>query len=195
MARIQLDWHEAQNGDLPMVCATCGARATDMVENKLSTVRPGLLSIVRTRATVLLPYCPRHRVASWNGFMRVVAKSITDDGITLGQVADEFVDAVWDYRERPEKYRGGGRGQRAAESDEDEDTDDESPRRRRSGSGEGARLFFGIAVTGLVILGVSCFGGGLFLWNFLGPGAARQTNRPGFNQPVGPEKPRLPFRR
>lgn len=54
MASIWLDWREAQGGDLPMVCATCGDDATDLIERRLSTVRPGLLCIVRTRVTVLV---------------------------------------------------------------------------------------------------------------------------------------------
>ena len=91
MASIRLDWAEARGGDLPMICPTCGDDATEWQERKLSTVRPGFFCTIRTSVKVRLPTCRRHRVWSWNAFLRVRAKSITDDSITLGQVSEDFV--------------------------------------------------------------------------------------------------------
>jgi hypothetical protein len=179
-----------------MVCATCGDDATEMVERELYTVRPGFLCIVRTRATVVLPYCDDHVTASWNGFMRVVAKSIRDDGITLGQVSEDFVEAVEDFRENPERYRrrARGRARKAAhdedDEDEEEDDDEEVVRRRRRGSADGNRFLYGSLMAGLVIVLVSACGGGLFVYNFfLRPGAG--PRQPGLKQPgdFPPHKP------
>jgi hypothetical protein len=202
MGKIRLDWKEAQGGDLPMVCPTCGDDATEWVERRLTTVRPGLFCIVRTSVTVRLPTCRRHRVWSWNGFMRVVARSITDNGVMLGQVSEDFVDAVWDYRDNPDRYRRRAVRRAGRRRDEDDDWEDEEPRRRRRSS-DSSRVLYGVMMTLLVIAGVSCAGIGLFLLSFGVPGGRPSPGfgpqRPGFNQPGGfrpggPNFPKGPFR-
>jgi hypothetical protein len=191
MGSIRLDWSEAQGGDLPMVCATCGDDATEWVERRLSTVRPGLMCIVRTKVTVMLPYCPRHRVASWNGFMRVRARSINQDGITLGQVSPDFVDAVLDYREGGERRRPRrsvrSRNVAVEEVEELEEADEPRPRRRRSS--ESGRILYGVLMTGAVIVGVSCCGFGLLFFNLL-----RHSPPAGLQGPGQPVVPHGPFR-
>jgi hypothetical protein len=208
MTKIRLDWREAQGGDLPMVCAYCGDDATEWVDRRLSTVRPGIFCIIRTRVTVRLPYCRRHRVASWNGFLRVTARSIRDDGITLGQVSEDFVVAVEDYRDNPDKYRRRAirlAGRRRDDHDDDWE-DDDSPRRRRLRADENRRVMYGTTMTVLVIVGVACIGFGLLIFNlaraanragtgFGPPRPGFAPPRPGFNQPVAPGLPgQRPFR-
>jgi hypothetical protein len=202
MASIRLNWRESQGGDLPMVCATCGDDATEWVERRLSSVRPGLMCIVRTRVTVSLPYCRRHRVASWNGFMRVRARSIDQNGITLGQVSPDFVDAVLDHRERRERRLRRGPSfpdpdleEVLPADDEEEEEDERRPRRRRSS--ESSRILYGVLMTGAVILGVSCCGFGLLFANLMrnSPPPAVGPQPGGFGGPGQPVIPRGPFQR
>jgi hypothetical protein len=184
MASIFLDWGEAQKGDLPMVCATCGQRATSMVERRLSTVGPGFLVIIRTRATVLLPYCPQHIVASWNGWVRVRALSINQEGIKLGQVSSDFVNAVHEYRRDP---RGFSRDRR---NEGDRDHEERQPRDHE----ESARGGFGgltLTVTILLIVFaavvVMC-GVGVLMFTLLRPGGGGPAGPAGGNpqNPLGP---------
>lgn len=192
MSTIYLNWREASEGDLPMVCATCGDDATELVERRLSTVRPGLLCIVRTRTTVTLPFCRRHRVASWNGFARVRARSISAEGVTLGQVSEDFVDAVWDYRDHPERYRR--RARRGAGAGEEE-WEDEKPRPRRRRSGEGGRILYAVLMPLLVAVVVCGCGFGLLFFNLLRSRPAAGPAHPGLNRPGAADPPgRPPFR-
>jgi hypothetical protein len=195
MASLFLDWREAQNGDLPMVCATCGAHATAMVERRLSTVGPGFLVIVRTKATVLLPYCPQHMVASWNGWVRVRALSISKEGIKLGQVSSDFVDAVHDYRDDPAKFERRRLNERPRDHEERPRRDDEEPllrddeeRPRRDPGGGGLTLTVILLIVVFAVLVTVC-GFGLLFFTLLRPGAVRQpAPQPGLN-PQGPLAP------
>jgi hypothetical protein len=177
MPSIFLDWREAQDGDLPMVCATCGDDATDMVERRLTTVRPGFLAIIRTKAKVWLPYCPRHVVASWNGWIRVRALSISKDGIKLGQVSIDFVDAVEEYRDDPTKYRRRGLKERRPRV----------PRLRRD-PGDASRSFHATLLIIVFAIVITICGFGLLLLNLLRPNATPLPARPGVN-PQGPLAP------
>jgi hypothetical protein len=195
MSKIYLSWREALEGDLPMVCATCGDNATEWVERRLSTVRPGFFCIVRTRTTVTLPFCRRHRVASWNGFARVTARSISTEGVTLGQVAEDFVDAVWDYRDHPERYRRRTR-RRAGDRGEEDEWEEAEPRPRRRRSGDGGRVLYAVLMPVLVAVIVAGCGFGLLFFNLLRSRPAAGPAHPGLNRP-GPADPpgRPPFRR
>jgi hypothetical protein len=197
MSKIHISWEEATQRRLPMVCATCGADATEWVERRLSAVRPGFLAIVRTRTKALLPFCPRHRVASWNGWARVMAWSINDSGITLGQVSSDFVDAVLDYRRRPRRRRSAVAEAAADEAGVElvEDVEEALPRPRRGS--ESGRVLYAVLAPILVGVIVACCGGGFLLFNLLhsssgpaGPGAPGM-NKPGPFGPAGPG----PFRK
>ena len=186
MSKIHVTWEEATQGELPRVCATCGDAATEWVERKLSAVRPGLLCVVRTRTTVLLPFCPRHRVASWNGWARVMAWSINAKGVTLGQVSPDFVDAVWDYREHPEDYRKVVDRRSAATADDDgvELVEDAAPAPRprvRRGT-ESGRILYAILAPILVGVLVACGGFGLLIFNLL---RSRTADGPTVSQEAG----------
>ncbi|MBV9125934.1 MAG: hypothetical protein JO112_21495 [Planctomycetes bacterium] len=186
MGSIRLTWREATEGKLPLVCATCGEDAIQMVERRLYTVRPGLFCIVRRWATVTLPFCRRHRTASWNAFLRVKARSLNEFGITLGQVSEEFIDAVWDYRDHPEKYLR--RGRRWATSQEE----DEEPRPRRRRSSDTSRLLYGILMPVLLAVLVAGCGFGFLFFNLLHFGPAPAPQRPDFPHPAGPNFPGRP---
>ena len=192
MARITLDWDEATNRRLPMVCATCGNNATEFVERRLSAVRLGFLVRIRTKATVYLPYCDEHVHASWNGFLRVIAWSIRQESITLGQVSPDFVDAVLDQRDRPTRPRRRTSGNKDNEALEVLPAD-EPPRRPRSG-GSG-RLVYGVLMPILVLLVVSCCGFGLLFLNLFRT-SSPANNRPGINRHAPPDfGPRGPLRK
>ena len=193
MASVRLGLDEATTGDLPMVCAICGDDATEMVDRKLSAVRPGLLLIVRTRLTVILPYCSNHVVASWNAFMRVRARSISKTGITLGQVSQEFVDAVWDYRENPDRSKRLRREVREIQDVEAVGDDDESTQRRRSSGGN--RVLYAVLMTALVIVGVTGCGCGLLFFGLIRNAPSGGRQQPGFQGPQGPGVPKAPFRK
>ncbi len=104
MAMIELSWREAQEGELPPVCAKCGEPADEWVERYLQTMRPGFFVFIRSSAIVTLPYCRAHVAASWIGWERVRAQRIRQDAIVLRNVAEEFADAVEDFRRRPEAW-------------------------------------------------------------------------------------------
>jgi hypothetical protein len=99
MAEVRLSAHEAQDGDLPPVCITCGARATEIVDRKVSVERHQLFSVRVTSTTVALPVCRQHRRASWVYWKRPVAKEITETSITLKHVSPRFMRALEDYRD------------------------------------------------------------------------------------------------
>ena len=99
MAEVRLSAREAQDGDLPPVCVTCGARATETVSRTVAVERHQLFSVRVTSTTVALPVCRQHRQASWVYWKRPVAKEITDTSVTLKHVSPRFVRALEDYRD------------------------------------------------------------------------------------------------
>src|SRR5437867_4252719 len=99
MAEVRLSAREAQDGDLPPVCITCGAKAREIVTRKVSVERHQLLSIRTTSTTVQLPVCRQHRQASWIYWKRPVAREITETSVTLKHVSSRFVRALEDYRD------------------------------------------------------------------------------------------------
>jgi hypothetical protein len=210
MSRIYLNWQEASGGDLPPVCATCGDNATEWMERKVSTTRPGFFCIIRRWTTVTLPFCPRHRVASWNGFMRVVARSIGRDGVTLGQVAPGFVDAVEYHRRQRERQRRGlpvvlqPVPVARLYDDEDDELDEDSgeferPPRRRVTS-DSSRAWYAIAMVLIITVVVSFCGFGLLAVNLMRNRPAYGPQQPGFQQPgfgppVQPVVPKPPWKK
>jgi hypothetical protein len=189
MASIRLSWHEAHEGDLPMVCATCGDDATEMVEWKMTNFSPRIFVNIWKRSTVLMPCCPSHRTQSWNAFLRVKARSMDQHGITLGQVSADFVDAVEDYRENPERWR---RRSRSSDvrivGDEGEDVDGLPPRRRRS-SNAGRYIYATLMMVGFAVV-ISCCGFGFLFFNLWKSGAPGfGPKRPGVEAPAGPGGP------
>jgi hypothetical protein len=183
---IWLEWREAQGKELPMVCATCGEKAVEMVERKLRTIRPGLMCIVKTTVSVVLPYCEEHIRASWNGWVRVRAKSIGRDGITLTQVSESFVDAVEDYRTSPTDRNP----PRRARDSEISNDDYRRPRRRRPAPESNTSWILLAAVILVALILVGTCGFGLLFLNFL-PGG------PAIKQPAvpNPGPPKAPWRR
>jgi hypothetical protein len=190
VSSIWLSWREAQGEELPMVCATCGEKAVEMVERKLRTIRPGLMCIVKTTVRVVLPYCEEHIRASWNGWVRVRAKSIVKDGITLTQVSESFVDAVEDYRTHPSDLKLPRRARDAEISDDD----CRRPLRRRPAPRSNTPwiIFAVMILVALIVVGTCGFG---LLFLNLKPGG---PGRPGFKQPAVPNDPgpaKAPWRR
>jgi hypothetical protein len=171
MAEIFLTWREAGSGDLPEVCVSCGEPATDLASRRLCVSRHGIF-VIRTRSvTVRLPFCPEHRQASWVYFSRVVAKKIEEEGITLAHVSEDFIDALWDYRE------GGGRRRRRRPPERWEE--DEDPDRPAGGYRRPRRLpeyrpppsnavkTVGIILLVLFLVGMFCAGGMVLVVLFL----------------------------
>jgi hypothetical protein len=195
MAKIYLNWREAQLGGLPMVCATCGDDATDRVDRKLVTVRPGFFCIIRRTVKVSLPYCLRHRVASWNAFLRVTARSIGEDGITLGQVSRDFVDAVWDYRDNRDRYRYQQPIADALPAGRSEEDDEPRPRRRRRSGDDSGRVVYAVLMSILMVVVIAGCGFGMLFFNLFRSGPGRAPVQPGIHRPGGPDIPRPPFRR
>ena len=150
------------------------------VERKLRTSRPGLMCIVKTTVRVVLPYCEEHIRASWNGWVRVRAKSIGKDGITLAQVSESFVDAVEDYRTNPADLKP----PRRARDSEISDDDYRRPRRPAPKSNTSWFLFAGVILVALIVVGACGFGLLRFSEEPGGPGP------PGLKQPGCPERPR-----
>jgi hypothetical protein len=189
LASIRLDWREAQEGDLPMVCATCGDDATEMVDVKLTKLKPRILVNIRQWTNVLLPCCPAHRTPSWNGFLRVKATAMDEHGITLVQVSPDFVAAVQEYRDDPDAYERRERNRAAGIA------------RPRPRTGSGGRIAFAILMTLGVVVLVSCCGFGFLfinLWKSGAPGFG--PKRPGIetpepNGPLGPPNVPRPARR
>jgi hypothetical protein len=189
LASIRLNWHEAQEGDLPLVCATCGDEATEMVDTKLTKLSPRILVNIRKWTTVLLPCCPAHRRPSWNGFLRVKAQAMDEHGITLGQVSPDFVAAVEEYRHDPNDYERRERSRAAG---------NEPPRPR---TGNGGRILYATLMTVGVVVLVSCCGFGFLFFNLWKSGASGLgPKRPGIeapepNGPLGPPNvPKSPRR-
>jgi hypothetical protein len=128
MAEVWLERDEAEDGDLPRVCMTCGRRATDFVTRCLTYEPPGVAgagvaglvglgirAALTKRMTVVLPLCHLHQ--GWKLWGGIKARRMTPEGVLLKNVCPEFVEAL-------EEYRDGG-NPRGYEDDEED-----VPRRR-----------------------------------------------------------------
>ncbi len=119
MTELRLSRADAQGDRFPRICMQCGDPATDEVPKKYTTdevhLAPpppepvgclvlwpilGLLKLLSWSAaktiTVRTPLCHKH-AHGWFTRSTLTAKTITDEGIVLAGVADQFVQA-WEQR-------------------------------------------------------------------------------------------------
>jgi hypothetical protein len=176
MSQVQLDRDEAEEGDLPRVCIRCGARAVRFERRKFLWypvwARPvPLLRMTFSRtATVTLPLCRAHagQLDIWwfgPGLWGLRPTLITHEQIILAGVAEEFLDAL-------EDYRANGESRPAAEDEADCEPYPRRPRgsatalkpARSSGSVLLWLLLGGFLVLPLLACGIAGLAFVLLLW-------------------------------
>jgi hypothetical protein len=123
MAVVHLDWREVA-GDLPPVCVLCGAPASHIVSWRLAASRRSLFSTLTRFSTARLPMCPDHLQPVPSRRARLEATEITADEVILKNVAEEFVEALRNYRIHRAR-------QRRSRRDPEEDWEEEEQRRWR----------------------------------------------------------------
>ena len=110
MAQVWLERDEAEEGDLPRVCMTCGRRATDFVTRRLTwepagargasvagLVGLGIRAALTRRMTAVLPLCHLHQ--GWKLWGGIKATRMTPEGVLLTNVCPEFVEALEEHRD------------------------------------------------------------------------------------------------
>jgi HEAT repeats len=152
MTMVRLDYREASQSDLPRVCMYCGRTATHAVRRTFSWTPwwavTGLMRILMRKTMIVgMPVCDAHggsTLFGGPGLFGPRAVEITNQTITITKIADEFADALYDYR-RGKDYEDLG----------DEEYEDRRRRRvesdQRTGVGRGSNTG---AIVALCILGV-----------------------------------------
>jgi hypothetical protein len=107
MAEVTLDRDEAEKGDLPKVCMRCGSRHADYVRRKFRWY-PRILAaaalwrmLATRRLTAYIPLCDEHGDWGWGygpAWWGLRPTHIDGDSITLAGVAEEFAEALEEYR-------------------------------------------------------------------------------------------------
>jgi hypothetical protein len=110
MAQVWLERDEAEDGDLPRVCMTCGREARDFVTRRLTWELPGaagasvaglvglgIRAALTRRMTAVLPLCHLHQ--GWRLWGAVKPTRMTAEGVMLNNVCPEFVEALEEYRD------------------------------------------------------------------------------------------------
>lgn len=148
MAQILITWREIKEGDFPNCCMTCGERGAELVPRKLQTIHHRILFRLRKWLTVELPFCALHQSRSWIALGRMDAAEFTDEGVWLKNVAPEFLDALWEHRDKAERRQrkarrfmesqvgGGPDPDRQVPPDQEEDEDEDRPSVRRPRRGD-----------------------------------------------------------
>jgi hypothetical protein len=107
MAEVTLDRDEAEQGDLPKVCMRCGSRHAGYVRRKFRWY-PRILAgaplwrmISTRRCIAYIPLCDEHVGWGWGygpAWWGLRPTHIDAESITIAGVADEFADALEEYR-------------------------------------------------------------------------------------------------
>jgi hypothetical protein len=208
MADVLIYWDEIEDGAFPDCCMTCGCEDTELVPRTLTTYHYMVLWSYRRYVTVDLPFCPAHRSRPWIRWGRTDARSFTDEGVWMKNVAPEFVDEMEAFREEEEGHESrrrrkkhSRRRKRSRDRDDYDDRDDDrdndrerepfgaggQPMPRPSGGGGGsAALYIVLVVVLLPVLAVlTCCLGNIFLnggnFQVQQPGPVRPGG--GFNRP------------
>jgi hypothetical protein len=107
MARVHLDRREVETGDLPPICMSCGAPATEYTRMPfvwypmLAAGIPLWRMMSQRRVNAIIPTCPSHRrvpLLAMRKLWGLRAVEITPESVVFEGVADEFGEALHQHR-------------------------------------------------------------------------------------------------
>jgi hypothetical protein len=156
MASVLLYWYEVNTRDLPKVCVTCGEPQAGFALRRLTVRGVGDVVGARDRVDVELPFCPKHTNAPPAGTSGPRAKEFTDEGVLMVNVAPEFLDALDNFRELPERR----------EREREASDDDVRPRRPPASRSSAMPA---VIIAAVAALGIAAAGGGCCCCIRLGP--------------------------
>jgi hypothetical protein len=134
MRGILLTSGEIRNADFPNVCFVCGEHGCELVPRRLEQVRYERSLFVRYRTTtsktVELPFCRDHARTALRrrgGLLGIYGNAkFVDKGIWVFGASEEFIEALWERREK--KYRRQERESRRGREEEERDPSDRPQR-------------------------------------------------------------------